>query len=625
MLAVELKHAVGAQLAHLLARAVAEVFFHLEREAAGRGQAACRRNELARKRYLLELLIADAVADEVEQLLVLDDLLFGCLLFLVGLEAEILGEDVDKALALVHAKLLEHGLVDWVVEIEYLIAARADLLALRQSHCVLYGVGRGVVDGLLALGHCVNVFLERAHRVLGGVEDQQILEKIGEAAVLVADAALDVDAEVFPERFVLRAIVAHHFFKLGLDLLFEVLADDLELAVVLQYLARDVQAQVGRIDDAARELEIVVQQLVAVLHDEHAVAVELDALLRCAGNAVVDILAGYEQQRLVGHNTLGVYAQDRCRIGLIAVCFLVPRDALIVGDLGLGALPDRHHGVDSLGSGDVDGVHDGLAVLVLLAGGLLLLVGDVHDDRPADIVGILLDQRLELPYLEVRAVDLLVGVLFNVHDDVRTGFELVALGDGVAVGARAFPLDALFLAVLLCDDGDLVGNHERGIEADAELTDDGYIVFLRLFGAHVVFEIIRSALCDDAEVLLGLVLAHADAVVGHGDRARILVNGDADAVIGPFKADLVIRQRDVAELVYRVGCVGDDLSEEYLLVGVDRVDHEIKQTLALSFELFFTHVQNLRLPYGCPHLPRANYNSLLYHNISTIQYFLEAL
>ena len=256
---------------------------------------------------------------------------------------------------------------------------------------MLDGIGRGVVYGLLTLGHCIDILLERAHGLLGGVEYEQVLEKIGVAAVLVADAALYVDAEVFPERLVLRAILAHHLFKLGLDLLFEVLADDLELAVVLKYLTRDVKAQVGRIDHAARKLEIVVQQLVAVFHDKHAVAVEPYALLSRAGYSVVDILAGDEQHRLVGHDTLGVYSQNRRGIGLIAVCFLIPLNAFLIGDLGFGALPYGHHGVYRFGRSDIDGVHDGLSVGILLAGGLLLLAGDIHDDGPADIVGVFLD------------------------------------------------------------------------------------------------------------------------------------------------------------------------------------------------------------------------------------------
>ena len=318
---------------------------------------------------------------------------------------------------------------------------------------------------------------------------------------------------------------------------------------MLKYLAGDVQAQVGGIHDAADELEVVVDELVAVLHYENAVAVELDALFRRAGDAVVDILAGDEKHRLVGYSTLGVDPERDGGVGLVAGGLLIPFDALLVRDLGLRTLPDGHHGVDRLGSGDVHGLHDGLAVLVLLAGGLLLLTGDVHDDGPAHIVGILLDKHLELPYLEVRTVDLLLGVLFYVHNDVGAGGVLVALGDRVAVSAGALPADALFLAVLFGDDGDLVGHHEGGIKAHAELSDDGDVVLPGLLGIHFALELVGAALGDDAEVLLGLVLSHADAVVGNGDGALVLVDGDADAVIRALKTDLVVGQGQVAELV----------------------------------------------------------------------------
>ncbi len=40
------------------------------------------------------------------------------------------------------------------------------------------------------------------------------------------------------------------------------------------------------------------------------------------------------------------------------------------------------------------------------------------------------------------------------------------------------------------------------------------------------------------------------------------------------------------EFVNRVGSVADQLAKKNLLVGVDAVDHEIEQLLALCFELF---------------------------------------
>ena len=434
---------------------------------------------------------------------------------------------------------------------------------------MLDGVGGAVVNGLLALGHIVVILLERLLALLGGVEYQKILEEVGVSAVFVAHAALDVDAEVLPELLVLGTVVLHHLLKLALYLLFKVLTDDLELAVVLKYLTGDIQAQVGGIDNAAHKVEVIVHELVAVFLNKHAVAVELDALLGGAAHLMVDILARDKEHRLVGHIALGIHAQNDCGVVLVTACLLIPLGAFLVGDIGLAALPDGHHGVNGLGLCDIDLLHDGVAVLVGLAGGLLLLTGNVHDYRPADIVGVFLNQRLELPNLQERAVDLLVGVLFYMHDDIRADGVLVAVGDGVAVSTGALPLNAGLLAVLAAYNGDLVGDHERRVEAHAELTDDGKILALGLVCVHLALELIRAGLCDNAEVGFRFGLGHADAVVGHGDEALVLIDGDADTVIGPVKADLIVGQRQVAQLVDSVGCIGDDFTQEYLLVGVN--------------------------------------------------------
>ena len=103
--------------------------------------------------------------------------------------------------------------------------------------------------------------------------------------------------EKFSEKTLLDAYLQYNkaslfpLNQLYIYLLFKVLADDLELAVVLKYLSGDIQAQVGGIDNAAHELKVVVDELVAVFLNEHAVAVELDALLGRAAHLVVDVLA----------------------------------------------------------------------------------------------------------------------------------------------------------------------------------------------------------------------------------------------------------------------------------------------------------------------------------------------
>ena len=106
---------------------------------------------------------------------------------------------------------------------------------------------------------------------------------------------------------------------------------------------------------------------------------------------------------------------------------------------------------------------------------------------------------------------------------------------------------------------------------------------------HLGLEGAGAGLGDHAEVVLRLLHAHADAVILDGDGARILVGAHIDAEVGAVEAHLLVRQGQVAELVDGVGSVGDDLTQEDLLVGVYGVDHQIKEPFGFCFELLFRH------------------------------------
>ena len=182
------------------------------------------------------------------------------------------------------------------------------------------------------------------------------------------------------------------------------------------------------------------------------------------------------------------------------------------------------------------------------------------------------------------------------HDDVGADGILLRLGDGVAVRAGADPLVGRVAAVGAGDDRDLIGNHERGIEADD--VDSGILLLVL---AEAVLELQRAAARDDAEVAVELLLRHADAVIRHRDRARILIRGDADLEVAARHAHVFIRERLVAELVDRVRGVRDDLAQENFFVRVDRVDHHVEQLFRLGFELFLCHIyasKNLITPLG---------------------------
>ena len=268
--------------------------------------------------------------------------------------------------------------------------------------------------------------------------------------------------------------------------------------------------------------------------------------------------------------------------GLIVVVefALIELVVLLLGDVLLVLLPDGHHGVQG------DDLFVAL-VLGLVLGGVLLLPGllHLHADGVVDIVGILGDEIPDLVFLQVLVVGVLLGVGLQDHDHVRTGVFPLRFLDGVAVGAVGDPLVGLVGAVLPGDDGDFACHHEGGIEAHAELADD-IDVFLLL---HGLLEAQGAGLGDGAQVLLHLLLAHADAVIRHGEGAVFLVPGDGDGELVPGNAHLLIGQGRIGQLVDGIGGVGDDFPQEDLPVGINRVDHQIQQPLGFGLKLFLFH------------------------------------
>ena len=216
-------------------------------------------------------------------------------------------------------------------------------------------------------------------------------------------------------------------------------------------------------------------------------------------------------------------------------------------------------------------------------------MGHQHPDGEADVVAVLLHQLIEGVFPQVLAVLvlLLLAVGLDVHDDIGAHSVLLAGLDGVAVHAGRLPAVRLIAAVLLGDDGDLIGHHEGGIEAHAELADD--IGVGGLLALQLALELEASAVGDHAQIVLQIALVHADAVVADGQGTVLLVDGQGDLEVLPLQAHLVVGQAEIAQLVDGIGGVGDDLAEEDLLMGIDGVDHHVQQTLGLGFEFFLAH------------------------------------
>ena len=107
--------------------------------------------------------------------------------------------------------------------------------------------------------------------MLRRVKQNKIFKEILVDAVARIHAVLNRQAERLEEFFVFLAVVRKKLLKLRLYLFLDIGRDNLELAVVLEHLTRNIERQVGRIDKAAHKSEAVGQKLLALVHYHDAV------------------------------------------------------------------------------------------------------------------------------------------------------------------------------------------------------------------------------------------------------------------------------------------------------------------------------------------------------------------
>ena len=171
-----------------------------------------------------------------------------------------------------------------------------------------------------------------------------------------------------------------------------------------------------------------------------------------------------------------------------------------------------------------------------------------HEDGQADVVRILADDALEFVTVEI--------VVLVIAQMQRDAGAALCPGNGFCLEiarTAADPSHALFgwqtgAARFDCN---FVGHDEAGIEPHAKLADQLGIGFL--VAGEPVHKVLGSALGDGAQVLNGLLFAHADAVVGNGDGFGRLVVRHAHVEGGLVFVQAGAVECFEAELV---GCVG---------------------------------------------------------------------
>jgi hypothetical protein len=159
-------------------------------------------------------------------------------------------------------------------------------------------------------------------------------------------------------------------------------------------------------------------------------------------------------------------------------------------------------------------------------------------------------------------------------------------------GTSGVGLPKVFLVLVgLGDDRDLLGDEVSGVETNTELTNHTDIGSSR-DGFH---EGLGSGLGDGTEVTNEVGLGHTDTGILNGEGVVGLVGNNSDSEFGLRLELLGLSDTLVSDLIKSIRRVGDQFSEEDLLVGVESVDDEGHQLLDISAESkdFFGHSENV--------------------------------
>ena len=447
--------------------------------------------------------------------------------------------------------------VDGIGQQQHLDAARGCRLEPRIGLQPLDAVADEIVDlGLVRL-EIGDDLLQRTLLARRRGEARQGQQLFAPLEILV-DAFLEDRTEPVPDLGKIVRILVGEAFELRHDPGRHRLADLRQLRIVLQHLAGDVEREILAVDDAADEAQIARQQI-GIIGDEDPANVKLHAALAVRLEQVERLGRGREQQHGVGIAPLGTIMQRHRGIVEGGCDLLIGLLVVLARQLGLRALPQRARRID-------------LARLAFFRHEL---------DGEQDVVGIGMNDALNLEGLEIFP-----GIVLQVQDDLgasrHAGRLLVAgAGDLEAGAAGGSPGPDIALAGAAADHDDLLGDHEGGIEADAELADQAEAVLGLLQLGH---ERLGAGAGDGAEMIDQLLPLHADAVVGDHERFGLLVRGDADLERVALAQQRRAGNRLVAELVAGVGGVGDELAQEDVGLGIDGVHHEVQQLGNLGLE-----------------------------------------
>ena len=407
-----------------------------------------------------------------------------------------------------------------------------------------------VIDRLLAFLHAGDIIGEADPAVTArGAKARQLQDFVTARGILI-EALFQDRAEIVPEGFVRRLVVIiGALAKFREHTLHQGSADLGQQRARLQHLAADVELQILAVHQAFHEAQPARQNLVRLIGDEDALGIELQRLLAFRVEEVEGPLRGNEQQSRVIDLALGLEMDRRPGFveGMGGVAIEI---AILLGrHLGFRFGPESRLLVD------------------------MLLVGAVFEmDRQRHMLGMLGDDMLKPRRFQPFAFSFL-----EVQRDLGAARGFLRRLDGELAGAVRHPAPALIFPRLARENRDLIRDHEGRIKADAELADQRNLGFRRFRLLQLLDKFRRAGAGDGAEMADKIVLIHADAVIGHGQGLRILVDGEGHGKVSAALQQFRLRQPQIAQLVAGIGCVRNKLAQEDRFIAVQRMRNHLQK------------------------------------------------
>ena len=464
----------------------------------------------------------------------------------------------------------------------------------------------------------VDAVLQRQEFAVDVLIQDVIHHPVGELFILQA-SEFDKRADIIPVFLVILAVGLKHAGELVRHLLGDVVGNFLDKSVVLQRASGNIQRKIRTVDDALQEHQILRNDLLDVIGDEHLVVVQLDfpfdgIILRVDPREIQDSL---QAERII-HIQMNPEQRLLVIQEYVAVEFLV----LLVGAFAWLFGPQRMDIADGnrtfldfhlvFGGRNLNLLFFALVVFLFLVFGVgvnmlndlivFLQIGFRNNLRlrggslfgQEDLYrhkGAVFFQRLA----DLVLVCVLQAVLVQMKRDGGSDFFAVSGSHGVLGAAVALPVHR-FRAFL---EGKrinihLVSDHECGIEAQSEVSDDLILIRLVLIFLQ---EFCRAGKSDVRDILYDLFRGHADTVINKLQCLFLIIDQDVYFRLVAFRKFCLSDGIQFFSLGYGITAVGNQLTDENILIRVHPFFDNGKNIVAVNGKIsaFCLHMNHTPL------------------------------